>query len=81
MRSVSAPRFERGLVVDLYTPSHASRLRDLSRILIESVPFISPVTLSCSGQDCVMRHTMTIKNIELDDDESEDENEDEAEEE
>ena len=40
VRSVSTPRFERGLVVDLYTPSHASRLRDLSRILIESVPAV-----------------------------------------
>ena len=37
VRSVSASRFKRGLVVDLYTPSRTSRLRDLSRILIESV--------------------------------------------
>ena len=43
VRSVSAPRFERGLVGDLYTPSRASRLRDLSRILIESVPRVTVI--------------------------------------
>ena len=41
MRSVSALRFERGLVGAPFTPSHTSRLRDSSRILIESVQVVA----------------------------------------